>query len=128
VDVPFAGGAGWGTPSKVARARGLARRAAEEARRRAGEAFRRRRGRDDPASDAARAGPPAADPFGHLLAEVRAEAAARPDHVVWQVLDRERADSLLDRDAAGLDTMSRYYVWRIATVLLDPGFADAEPP
>jgi hypothetical protein len=134
VDVPFAGGAGWGAPSKVARARRLARRAAEEARRRASEAFRGRR-RREAATDAGRASamagpaeaPPGADPFAHLLAEVRAEAAARPDHVVWQVLDRERVERLLGRDAAALDTMSRYYVWRIATVLLDPGFGDAEP-
>ncbi|MDQ6915848.1 MAG: hypothetical protein M3155_08565, partial [Actinomycetota bacterium] len=62
-----------------------------------------------------------------LLTEVRAEAAGRPDHVVWHVLDRERAARLLARDPAALDTMSRYYVWRIATVLLDPALDGAEP-
>jgi hypothetical protein len=116
LDVPFAGGRGWGTPSRLARARRLAGRAAAEARRRA---LPRAQRRDGP--------PAAADPFARLLAEVRAEAAARPDHVAWQVLDRDRTARLLARDPAGLDTMSRYYVWRIATVLLDPTLRDATP-
>jgi hypothetical protein len=116
LDVPFAGGRGWGTPSRVARARRLARRAAEEATRR----LRARRAAPSPPG----AGP---DPFAHLVAEVRAEAAAQPHHVVWHVLDRERAARLLARDPAALDVMSRYYVWRIATVLLDPALRDAEP-
>jgi hypothetical protein len=117
LDVPFAGGRGWGTPSRVARARRLARRAAEEATRR----LRARRAEAPPSPGAA------PDPFAHLLAEVRAEAAAQPDHIVWHVLDRDRAERLLSRDPAALDVMSRYYVWRIATVLLDPALRDAEP-
>jgi hypothetical protein len=34
----------------------------------------------------------------------------------WAVLDRERVERLLSSDAAALDTMSRYYAWRLATV------------
>ena len=114
LEVPFAGGAGWGTPSRVARARRLAARAAAEARRRR------------PAAPRARAAP-SPDPFAAILDEVRAAAAARPGHLAWHVLDRGRVERLLAREPAALDTMSRYYVWRIATVLLDPGLDGAEP-
>ena len=53
--------------------------------------------------------------------------AAQPDHPAWAVLDRPRVERLLAAAPAALDTMSRYYVWRIATVLLDPGLDGAEP-
>jgi hypothetical protein len=112
LEVPFAGGAGWKTPSRVARARRLARRAAEEARRRVAR----------PRPAAAEAGP---DPFARVQEAVRREAAAQPGHVAWQVLDRDRVERLLAR--GDLDTMSRYYVWRLATVFLDPGLREAEP-
>jgi hypothetical protein len=115
LEVPFAGGAGWGTPPRIARARRLAARAAAEARR----ATARRRPGGGPSVGV--------DPFGAILDQVRAAAAARPDHVAWRVLDRGRVERLLARDPAALDTMSRYYVWRIATVLLDPGLDGAEP-
>jgi hypothetical protein len=32
------------------------------------------------------------------------------------VLDRQRVEGLLKSQAGALDTMSRYYVWRLATV------------
>ena len=67
---------------------------------------------------------PAADPFDNVLTAVRQAAAERPDHVAWQVLDRTRAEALLNRPAAALDDMNRHYVWRIATVLLDPAMAE----
>ncbi len=41
---------------------------------------------------------------------------AQPQHDAWQVLDRERVEALLATDAGALDTMSRYYAWRLATV------------
>jgi hypothetical protein len=58
-----------------------------------------------------------------VLDAVRGAVTAQPGHVAWQVLDRGRVDGLLARDAAGLDEMSRAYVWRIATVFLDPAMA-----
>jgi hypothetical protein len=100
-DMPYAGGSKGGLRHK-------ARRAMEEARRRVA-----------PAS-----GEPGSDPFDGVLGAVRQAVAGRPDHVAWQVLDRERVDGLLARDAAGLDEMSRQYVWRIATVFLDPALAE----
>ena len=75
-----------------------------------------------------RAGGPeaAVDPFDNVLSAVRRAAASHPDHVAWRVLDRARVDALLSRPAAGLDDMNRHYVWRIATVLLDPAMAEGE--
>ncbi len=101
VDVPHAGGSKGGLRHK-------ARRAVEEARRRVA-----------PAS-----GEPGSEPFDGVLGAVREAVAAQPDHVAWQVLERERVDGLLAQDAAGLDEMSRAYVWRIATVFLDPALAE----
>jgi hypothetical protein len=56
------------------------------------------------------------DPFNRILPEIREAVLAQPQHDAWQVLDRPRVESLLASDAAALDTMSRYYVWRLATV------------
>jgi hypothetical protein len=56
------------------------------------------------------------DPFARVLPEIREAVLAQPQHDAWQVLDRARVESLLASDAAALDTMSRYYVWRLATV------------
>jgi hypothetical protein len=102
VDVPYAGGGKGGLRHK-------ARRAVEEARRRVAPA----------------AGEPGIDPFDRVLAAVRDAAAAQPDHVTWHVLDRDRVDGLLARDASALDEMSRHYVWRLATLFLDPAMAEA---
>jgi hypothetical protein len=38
------------------------------------------------------------------------------DHVAWSVLDRSRVESVLSQDAAALDEVRRYQVWRLATV------------
>jgi len=86
-----------------------ARRAAQEARRRL----------------ARRSGDGSGDPFEGVLAATRRAAAAQPHHPAWHVLDRGRAGALLGRDASALDEMSRAYVWRIATLFLDPGMAEA---
>jgi hypothetical protein len=59
---------------------------------------------------------PSADPFGPILAEVRDTVLSQPEHTAWSVVDRARVEALLSTDAAALDTMSRYYVWRLATV------------
>jgi hypothetical protein len=60
------------------------------------------------------------DPFGPTLAEIREIVTSQPDHPAWQVLDRQRVDQLLRTDAASLDTMSRYYAWRLAPVFAAP--------
>lgn len=103
VDVPYAGGAMHGVAHRV-------RRAAEEARRMLARAAR------DPGGG---------DPFAGVLARTRFAVTSQPQHCAWHVLDRERTAALLDRDAATLDAMSRAYVWRIATVFLDPALAGA---
>jgi hypothetical protein len=113
VDLPFDGGRPW--PSKqssltrrAARARTLARKVrAELARRRAAPAP---------------PGAPAADPFDRVRAEVRECVLEQPGHAAWEALDRPRVEQLLDTPAAGLDEMSRFYVWRLATVF--GGFPD----
>ena len=64
-----------------------------------------------------RLGPrPAADPFRSILAEVREAILEQPEHPAWPLLDRGRVESLLGGEPAALDTMSRYYVWRLATL------------
>jgi hypothetical protein len=56
------------------------------------------------------------DPFARILPEIRDAVLSQPGHDAWQVLDRPRVDTLLGSDPAVLDTMSRYYAWRLATV------------
>lgn len=108
VAVPFADGFSWARPpSRLARARALAGKAAAEGRRRAR------------AAQGARSTPAAGrDAFAGVQLAVRQATVRRREHPVWEVLDRRRVDDLLTRDPASLDTMSRYYVWRLATVLL----------
>ena len=84
--------------ARLRRLRTLARKAAAEARRRA---------------PSVRRGP---DPFDAVLPDVRALVLSQPDHPAWPVLDRARVERVLGANAAELDTMSRYYVWRLATV------------
>jgi hypothetical protein len=103
VDVPFEDGRPWKAREdelmrRVRGARSLARKARGELRR--------------------RVRPPAApdDPFVRILPEIREAVLAQPDHAAWHVLDRGRVETLLATDAAALDTMSRYYAWRLATV------------
>jgi hypothetical protein len=107
VDIPFEDGRPWparrsGAARRIARARALAGKAAAEARRRA--AARR-------AAAAA-----ADDPFARILPEIHATVLSQPHHQAWAVLDRDRVERLLGAPPAALDTMSRYYAWRLATV------------
>jgi hypothetical protein len=116
VDVPFEDGGGWPVP------RGHVRRTVEEARdlaRKArGEATRRARGalaRGRALAGGAESGEDTLDPFATVLAEVRDVVLSEREHPAWHLLDRPRVERLLARDASSLDTMSRYYVWRLAT-------------
>jgi hypothetical protein len=97
---------------KVERARELAAKAAAEARRRT--LARRRRA-------ASGAGAPD-DPFARVLPEIREAVLSQPEHQAWPVLDRGRVERLLGSPPGALDTMSRYYAWRLATVFgaMDP--------
>ena len=109
-DIPFEDGRPW--PARQSAAGLRAREAATFARKVRGELRRRMR-----------AGRPAAgapDPFTDRLAEIRDVVLSQPQHPAWQVLDRPRVDQLLGSDAVGLDTMSRYYAWRLATVFSAP--------
>jgi hypothetical protein len=51
-----------------------------------------------------------------VLPEIRDAVLSQPGHDAWQVLDRDRVEALVRSPAAALDTMSRYYAWRLATV------------
>jgi hypothetical protein len=104
VDVPFEDGRPWPVREtelrrRVASARTVARKALAEARRRI----------RPPGSGGA-------DPFAPILTEIRTTVLDQPSHPAWSVLDRARVESLLSTDAVALDTMSRYYAWRLATV------------
>ena len=58
----------------------------------------------------------AGDSLRSILPEVRDTVLEQPDHPAWPLLDRGRVESLLGSEPAALDTMSRYYAWRLATV------------
>ena len=114
LDVPFADGEGWEGPSRATRAVRLGRRRARQA---WGEARRRtRRRRPTPPAPLATDAPAAVDPMTDPLRAVR--AAARPDHPVWDLLDRAEAEALLTARPEDLDWMGQAYVWRLGTVLL----------
>jgi hypothetical protein len=121
VDVPFADGRPW-----PARQGGLARRARGGrvlAGKAAAEIARRARARSGP-RDAPGAEDPA-DPFGRVHELVRDRVLGQPDHPAWAVLDRRRVERLLGSAPSALDVMSRYYVWRLATVFLVGEYASA---
>jgi hypothetical protein len=61
----------------------------------------------------------ATDPLEPIMSDVREQALSTRDHPAWEVLDRERCEALLARPAAALDEMSRYHVWRLATLFVD---------
>jgi hypothetical protein len=121
VEVPFADGRPW-----PARQSGVARRA-HGARvltgKAAAELTRRARARSGP-RDAPGAGEPA-DSFGRVHELVRDRVLDQPDHPAWAVLDRPRVERLLGTAPRALDVMSRYYVWRLATVFLVDEYASA---
>ena len=113
LELPLAGG-GWRSGSA---ARRRAERAARLARRAAGEARGRLGRQTGPAApDAVDSG---TDPFS-AVRELVAAALANGNHPVFDVVDRTHVARLLA--TASPDTMRRYYVWRVATVVL----ADAE--
>jgi hypothetical protein len=91
------------SPAHRGRTRTLARKTGAE--------LRRRR--------AARGSAPVAggeDPFARILTEIREVVLSQPSHPAWPLLDRPRVEALLASEPAALDTMSRYYAWRLATV------------
>ena len=59
------------------------------------------------------------DPFYPILADVRERVLAADSHPAWEVLDRARCETLLSRPGATLDVMSRYHVWRLATLFVE---------
>ena len=100
---------GWPRPRsrarrRIERGRAFAAKAARYARRRAR------------ARVPAGAATTSADPFDAILADIRGVVLSQPGHPAWPVLDRDRAELLLTTDAAALDEVQRYYVWRLATV------------
>lgn len=56
------------------------------------------------------------DEFDKTLSDIRELVLSSDGHPAWPLLDRPRVESLLNAPAASLDTMSRYYAWRLATV------------
>jgi hypothetical protein len=98
--VAFEGGHATG---RISRARRLAEKAGREA-------LRRVRGAQPPTGG---------DPFDPILADVREQVLAAASHPAWEVLDRARCETLLSRSAVSLDEMSRYQVWRLATLFAE---------
>lgn len=72
--------------------------------------------RGAPQADAAAAVP--ADPFSGVMEVVRDAALSQPGHPAWSVLDRPGVERMLASPPMRLDEMSRYYVWRLASVFL----------
>ena len=113
VDVPFEGGRPW--PAKQSALARRARRAAVLARKVRAEA--RRRATSHRVSTSRRiASSTGHSTFEGVLGEVRECVLGQPGHAAWEVLDRPRVEQLLATPAVGLDEMSRFYVWRLATV------------
>jgi hypothetical protein len=93
------------SPARAGRRRELARKAFAELRR------RRQAARKEPAPVEG-----GEDPFAAILPEIRDVVLSQPGHPAWPLLDRARVEALLGSAPAALDTMSRYYAWRLATV------------
>jgi hypothetical protein len=117
VDVPFADGRPW--PARQGR---LARRAGR-ARVLAGKLAAELQRRASRGGGGAR--PDGGDRFAPVHALVRDRVLSQPDHPAWAVLDRPRVERLLAAPPSALDTMSRYYVWRLAGVFLVADYASA---
>jgi hypothetical protein len=98
---------------RVAQRRAFLGKVRRELRRRAQAQLARRPGGGAAAGGAE---PSGADPFAAVLHEIRDVVLSQPSHTAWDVLDRARVESVLTRDAAALDEVTRYYVWRLATV------------
>src|SRR5439155_8562658 len=67
----------------------------------------------------------ARDAFAPVHELVGERVLAQPEHPAWAVLDRPRVERLLGSRPSALDTMSRYYVWRLAGVFLVEDYAGA---
>ena len=121
VDVEFADGRPW--PGRQGRLRRRVERGRALAAKALAEIARR-----------TRAGRPGArqDSFARVQPLVRDRVLAQPDHPAWAVLDRPRVERLLAAPSAALDTMSRYYVWRLGQVFLVDAYGGAsvgsDPP
>lgn len=128
MDVPFQDDGRWGARSTgaeraAAGARRLGSRAARElARRRAalrGPVAAPRGPGTRPGGAVAPSRPPK-DPFAHVQGLVRDALGDQPGHPIWDVLDRHPTEALLTSPPRGLDEMRRYYLWRIASIVLAP--------
>ncbi len=115
VDAAFADRRPW--PGRQGAVRARAERARALAVKALAEAARRARGR--------RAADATADPFARVQALVREHVLAQPGHPAWALLDRPRVERLLAAPPAALDTMNRYYVWRLGQVFLVDAYAGA---
>jgi hypothetical protein len=111
VDIPFEDGRPW--PARQSALALRARRAASFGAKVRGELRRRVGGSRE-------SGAATPQPVAAILAEIRDLVMSQPDHPAWELLDRPRVERLLAGDAAALDTMSRYYAWRLATVFSAP--------
>jgi hypothetical protein len=124
VDEPFADGSSW--PSRESELRRQLRRAtrlsgkvrAELARRRAGGRAASSRAASSGSAQASSTSAVAADPFDAVLRAVREAVLSQPGHPAWSALDRTQTERLLASPAVSLDEMSRYRVWRLASVFM----------
>jgi len=121
-EIPFADSAGWRSRSAAVRRARSAAALAGKARRQLARRIRtatpteRNVLRQMDAEGSSRAG--GSDSFAEIQRLVREAAASRAGHPAWGVLDRDQVEALLSAPPASLDTMSRYYVLRLATILL----------
>lgn len=115
IDVlPFADGHRWRL--KPGRVRERLERAGKLARKARG-ALRRRLERTAN-SRVPTTSPPPPDPIAPIVDLVRRGLDEPEDGPLGDLLDRDRVNQLLAADPRTLDEMSRYYVWRLATVSL----------
>lgn len=126
---PFADGSSW--PSRqselrrqLQRARKLSGKVRAElerrvATRRVGSALGRSAHAADPRSaNGGQTWAGATDPFDAVIAAAREAALSQPAHPAWSALDRPQTERLLACPAVSLDEMSRYRVWRLASVFM----------
>lgn len=112
VELPFEGGRPW--PAKQSALRRRARRARTLATKVRAELRRRVDTSGRHATSTVHS--MAAEGFDRVIGEVRECVLSQPGHAAWEVLDRPRVERLLGTPAAALDEMSRFYVWRLASV------------
>ena len=59
-----------------------------------------------------------ADPFTQVQADLREVVLDDREAPAWQVLDRDRVETLLNQPHP--DEVGRYYLWRVATLFGPP--------